>query len=74
MLKGDYMTTRSYPENYFNTTETGNTVEKIYVPYYVPYEQPQGQYIPKEIWILLGIAIGGLIMVSLYAIYKLKGG
>ena len=57
------MVTRAYPTEYINKSKTIPTQSSNQVVY-----QP---YIPREYWIMLGIAIAGLTLALIIAVYYL---
>lgn len=57
------MVTRAYPTEYLNKSKTISTQPSNQVVY-----QP---YIPREYWIMLGIAIVGLTLALVIAVYYL---
>jgi len=62
------MVQRAHPEQYFSATNR-QAQNGAPATYYVTCEYAQ-PYIPKEVWVLLGIAVIGLIVISVYAIRK----
>jgi len=56
------MVTRAYPDEYLQSQQPSTPPSTTIQQYY---------YIPREYWYILGIAIAGLVIALLLAIYEL---
>ena len=69
------MVTRAYPEEFIKQTRDQNISTNKSVQENTPSNTPTTEYnqyyIPKEYWIILGIAVAGLVLALLLAVYEL---
>lgn len=71
------MVTRAYPDEYWYQVQRQNIGTNKLVQVNTPSTTPstnsnqQCYYIPREYWFILGIAVAGLVLALLLAIYEL---
>jgi len=69
------MVTRAYPNEYWYQVQRQNIGTNKSLQEHTPSTTPSTEYnqyyIPKEYWFILGIAVAGLVLALLLAIYEL---
>jgi len=66
------MVTRAYPNEYWYQVQRQNIGTNKSLQERTPSTTPSTEYyIPKEYWFILGIAVAGLVLALLLAIYEL---